>query len=529
MPGKCPVRRPCCGVLLGGCAWPIAVCCSVEPNIVHCRATCGWRSGWRGWCPSTSTPGSGSSRPTAPRQTSRCSAGPGSTAWPPISKRARGTRSRLARKSSRVSDLQFTTLYRVPFPYRRYVARRLRVGSVMLAGAGVTVTNLDGQTDYDVSGSYGVNLFGTDFYRECIDAGVDHVRRLGPVLGPYHPVIRENVRRLREISDQDEVSFHMSGTEAVMQAVRLARFHTRRSHLVRFCGAYHGWWAMCSPGWQPATARTTYTMEEMNRTTLRVLESRGTSRRAGQSAPALHRTRRACDGTLIDSSRRAGVDRAAYAAWLGALRAVCSKRSIVLIFDEVFVGFRIALAARRSIRSARRSGHYGRRSVAACRWACSAATPLYEAIPQDRPSDVCFAAARSIPSYVMGAMYESFAARRAGLRRSYERLDETWNPGWRAESDARSRAPSREGPTWCHGPSSTPNLPGTTGCSILPARAGLSLSWMAPVASSSATTTPTTTWRRSAAGLSPRPGRCATTAGGGAPRSSPIARSGARS
>ena len=47
------------------------------------------------------------------------------------------------------------------------------------------------------------------------------------MLGPYHPVIRENVRRLKEISGQDEVSFHMSGTEAVMQAVRLARFHTR--------------------------------------------------------------------------------------------------------------------------------------------------------------------------------------------------------------------------------------------------------------------------------------------------------------
>ena len=42
------------------------------------------------------------------------------------------------------------------------------------------------------------------------------------------------------VSGLDEVSFHMSGTEAVMQAVRLARYHTGRSHLVRFCGAYHG-------------------------------------------------------------------------------------------------------------------------------------------------------------------------------------------------------------------------------------------------------------------------------------------------
>ncbi len=40
----------------------------------------------------------------------------------------------------------------------------------------------------------------------------------------------------------------MSGTEAVMQAVRLARYHTRRTHLVRFCGAYHGWWGDVQPG-----------------------------------------------------------------------------------------------------------------------------------------------------------------------------------------------------------------------------------------------------------------------------------------
>ena len=33
-----------------------------------------------------------------------------------------------------------------------------------------------------------------------------------------------------------------------MQAVRLARYHTKRSHLVRFSGAYHGWWGDVQPG-----------------------------------------------------------------------------------------------------------------------------------------------------------------------------------------------------------------------------------------------------------------------------------------
>ena len=50
------------------------------------------------------------------------------------------------------------------------------------------------------------------------------------------------------ISGLDEVSFHMSGTEAVMAAVRLARFNTRRKLIVCFSGAYHGWWDGVIPG-----------------------------------------------------------------------------------------------------------------------------------------------------------------------------------------------------------------------------------------------------------------------------------------
>ena len=79
---------------------------------------------------------------------------------------------------------------------------------------------------YDLTGSYGVNIFGNDFYKDCIAKAETRAHPLGPVLGPYHPIIMDNVRRLCAISGLDEVSFHMSGTEAVMQAVRLARYHT---------------------------------------------------------------------------------------------------------------------------------------------------------------------------------------------------------------------------------------------------------------------------------------------------------------
>src|SRR6202023_2244574 len=118
---------------------------------------------------------------------------------------------------------------------------------------------------------------GYEAYKGTMERGLARVRELGPVLGPYHPVLADNVRRLTAISGLDEVSFHMSGTEAVMQAVRLARYHTRRSHVVCFSGAYHGWWGDVQPGiGNPVTARQTYTLSEMSDRTLQVLRKRST-------------------------------------------------------------------------------------------------------------------------------------------------------------------------------------------------------------------------------------------------------------
>ncbi len=174
-----------------------------------------------------------------------------------------------------ISDLRFVSAYRVPYQFRQLLGERLKFGSFVQSTSGVTVTDLDGNQYYDLTGSYGVNLFGNDFYKECIAEGSEMVKELGPVLGAYHPVVADNVRRLRQISGMDEVSFHMSGTEAVMQAVRLARYHTRRTHLVRFCGAYHGWWGDVQPGiGNPTRARETYTLKDMDEATLRVLRTR---------------------------------------------------------------------------------------------------------------------------------------------------------------------------------------------------------------------------------------------------------------
>ena len=336
--------------------------------------------------------------------------------------------------SEKISDLQFTESYRVPFQYSRLVREHLGAGAFVQSSAGVTVTDLDGNISYDLTGSYGVNIFGNDFYKECIAKAEAHAHALGPVLGPYHPVVADNVTRLCAISGLDEVSFHMSGTEAVMQAVRLARYHTRRSHLVRFAGAYHGWWGDVQPGvGNPISPHETYTLADMSERTLRVLRTRrDIACVLVNPLQALHPNANApADSALVDSSRSAHFDRAAYSAWLRSLRQVCTERNIVLIFDEVFVGFRLAAGGAQEYFGVRADMVTYGKSLAGglpVGVVCGR-KDLMRRFREDHPVDVCFARGtfNSHP-YVMTAMDE-FLSRLASpnFRSVYNGLDEIWD------------------------------------------------------------------------------------------------------
>jgi glutamate-1-semialdehyde 2,1-aminomutase len=333
-----------------------------------------------------------------------------------------------------ISDLQFTQSYRVPFQYSRLVRENLGAGSFMQSSSGVTVTDVDGNVLYDLTGSYGVNIFGNDFYRECIEIGERNAHALGPVLGSYHPAVADNVKRLCEISGLDEVSFHMSGTEAVMQAVRLARYHTRRSHLVRFAGSYHGWWGDVQPGiGNPVSPHETYTLADMSEKTLHVLRTRrDIACVLVNPLQALHPNANApSDGALVDSSRTGGVDRAGYTEWLKKLREVCTERGIVLIFDEVFVGFRLAAGGAQEYFGVKADMvTYGKSLAGGLPIGVVCGRhDLMRRFRDDAPADVCFARGtfNSHP-YVMTAMDE-FLSRLASpnFRAIYNGLDQLWN------------------------------------------------------------------------------------------------------
>ena len=333
-----------------------------------------------------------------------------------------------------LSDLQFTSAYRVPFPYRRFVGEHLRAGAFVESASGVRLTDLDGNAQIDLTGSYGVNVFGHDFYQECLARGVERARNLGPVLGPYHPAVVYNVRRLREISGLDEVSFHMSGTEAVMQAVRLARYHTRRTHLVRFCGAYHGWWGDVQPGvGNPARAHETYTLSELSEAALRVIASRDDIACVlVNPLQVLHPNRgSASDSSLLVERRTSEIDREAYARWLARLRDVCTARGVVLILDEVFTGFRLAAGGAQAYFGVQADlVTYGKTLGGGLPvGVVCGRKPLMKRYRDERPTDICFARGTfNAHPYVMTTM-QAFLERleEPALQAHYRDLDRTWD------------------------------------------------------------------------------------------------------
>jgi glutamate-1-semialdehyde 2,1-aminomutase len=137
------------------------------------------------------------------------------------------------------------------------------------------------------------------------------------------------------------------------------------------------------------------------------------------------------DSSLVDSGRGARFDREAYTRWLQQLREVCTERGIVLIFDEVFVGFRLAPGGAQEYFGVKADMvTYGKTlgggfpvGVVCGR------KDLMKRFRDDRPADICFARGtfNSHP-YVMGAM-QVFLERlqTPEVQAIYTDLEATWN------------------------------------------------------------------------------------------------------
>ena len=220
-----------------------------------------------------------------------------------------------------IPDIEFGDMHRVPFQFREAVQD--------LPGMDPYLRVSDQQKGEEIFSSYGVDVFGGDFYKSCLEDALAGMDGYDFKLGKYHPVIDEVIRQLKEVSGQEAFTFHMSGTEAVLSACRMARLSTGRDHIVKFRGAYHGWTETAGL----KTINSLFRLRRMNNAAgvlinpLTHLYKRGVSK---------------TDALLYGRATGDTFDKEAAIRFIREVKDICTEKQIPLIFDEVFLGFRLA-------------------------------------------------------------------------------------------------------------------------------------------------------------------------------------------
>ncbi len=117
--------------------------------------------------------------------------------------------------------------------------RKELVYKITSAGSlGSRITDVDGNEYVDLTNGFGAIMFGhrPDFIVNAIHAQLDE----GMEIGAQSNLAWQAAQMICEMTGVERVAFSNTGTEAVMNALRLARTVTRRQKIVLFAGSYHG-------------------------------------------------------------------------------------------------------------------------------------------------------------------------------------------------------------------------------------------------------------------------------------------------
>src|SRR5438876_4636423 len=217
----------------------------------------------------------------------------------------------------------------------------------MKKAKGFRLWDLDGNEYIDYCLSFGPLILGHGHPR-VMKAIRDRLQAAGTTMfGTPHELEATYAERLLRIFRPDgKMRFTMSGTEATVHAVRLARAYRKRPMIAKFEGHFHG-------GVDELLVSHRPSKEDVKAGLLPISGSRGTPDSVLKNTVVLpfndleeteariraHADRLAC--VILEPVERSYI--APDAGFLDGLREITAEHDIPLIFDEVMSGFRVAL------------------------------------------------------------------------------------------------------------------------------------------------------------------------------------------
>ena len=215
-------------------------------------------------------------------------------------------------------------------------------------GRGSQIWDADGNVYIDYVGSWGPLIAG-HAHPEVIKA-VQQVAERGLSFGaPTEAELEMASLLVKLVPSMEQVRLVSSGTEATMSAIRVARGFTRRSKIIKFEGCYHGhadgllvkagsgaltFGQPSSAGVPAEIAAHTLVLDFNDEAALNTAFVR-----EGKDIAAVIVEPVVGNANLI----------APKPGFLQALRELCTRQGVVLIFDEVMTGFRVALGGAQAL------------------------------------------------------------------------------------------------------------------------------------------------------------------------------------
>ncbi|MBZ4041281.1 glutamate-1-semialdehyde 2,1-aminomutase [Flavobacterium hibisci] len=199
----------------------------------------------------------------------------------------------------------------------------------------------DGNKLIDYINSWGPMVLG-HAYQPVVDAVIEKAK-LGTSFGmPTELETEIAALAVSMVPNIDKIRFVNSGTEACMSAIRLARGFTKRDKIIKFAGCYHGhsdsfliqagsgavtFGSPNSPGVTEGTAKDTLLAKYNDLENVKTLIEANKNEIAAIIIEAVA-------GNMGCIPPQKG--------FLQGVRELCTANGILLIFDEVMTGFRLA-------------------------------------------------------------------------------------------------------------------------------------------------------------------------------------------